>query len=312
MMPRPGPQKYQFISISDPYFICITTKTQEGNRVLKANHDLCTMQQWLSYHLYPLETPDVFLARAVRPFLETTVWPVKGTRAFFIRYEDEKGPHIRLRIRAEADWMEDTLRPVLEGWFADRGEMIASVYTPEPDRFGGPEGLLWAEEHFHVSTRVVLDRLNRPYTYGDALFDALRLQTILAYGAGFSREKAGWYFQKLAALWTPAFFKSEQDLPEAALQEEVFSHFEGVLKPQEAALRGAIDALWKALDKTDFDNTQTEWVRWLRGNQLILPEFGDQLEKALPSLIHFTNNRIGLTNPDEVYVSYILGKIIPV
>jgi hypothetical protein len=43
---------------------------------------------------------------------------------------------------------------------------------------------------------------------------------------------------------------------------------------------------------------------------MILPEFGDNLEKALPVLIHLTNNRLGIHNPDEVYLSYILGQTI--
>ena len=51
-------------------------------------------------------------------------------------------------------------------------------------------------------------------------------------------------------------------------------------------------------------------MRWLRGNQLVLPEFGDQLEKVLPSLLHLTNNRLGLSNQDEVYLNYILSKVI--
>ena len=80
-------------------------------------------QTWLSYHFYPLETPDVFLTRALRPFLEQYIWPTKGARAFFVRYDDERGPHIRLRLRGEAEWVEDTLRPAVEGLPAEASEM---------------------------------------------------------------------------------------------------------------------------------------------------------------------------------------------
>jgi thiopeptide-type bacteriocin biosynthesis protein len=267
--------------------------------------------QWLSFHFYPLETPDVFLARGIRPFLEHSVWPVKGTRAFFIRYEDDKGPHIRLRIRGEAEWLEETLKPALLGWFADRGEVVQEVYEPEPDRFGGTEALVWAEEHFHLSTRVTLDRMNREYTYGDAMYDGLRLHTILAFAAGFTKEKTAWYFSRLAALWAPRFFQpvAGQEGPEA-LEAGVFAHFDQLLQPQRDHLRNALGALWKELENDKLDKNQVEWLRWLRGNQMMLPEFGDNLEKALPVLIHLTNNRLGIHNPDEVYLSYILGKTL--
>ncbi len=124
---------------------------------------------WNSYHFYPLEVPDVFLARSLRPFLERHVWPQKGARAFFLRYDDEKGPHIRLRFKGEQEWLDNSLQPVFEEWFRERGKWESQPYLPEADRFGGEEALSLAEEHFHISSRVVLDRLNRPYSYGDAI-----------------------------------------------------------------------------------------------------------------------------------------------
>lgn len=267
------------------------------------------MQTWLSYHIYPLETPDVFLARGVRPFLDQHIWSVQGARAFFVRYEDEKGPHIRLRFRGEAGWLDQTLRPAAEAWFAERGTVEVVPYEPEAERFGGPEALGWAEEYFHLSTRVALDRLNRPYTYGDALYDALRLHTITAYAAGWSREKSAWYFNQLCEQWMSLFFQA----PESGGQDwraEVFSDFERNFAPQREELRLGIAELWSALEKGKFDTTQPEWLRWLRGNQMILNEMSVHLEKALPSLLHLTNNRLGVTNPDEVYLNYLLANVL--
>lgn len=161
---------------------------------------------WLSYHFYPLETADAFLnSRALRPFLEQYIWPTKGARAFFVRYDDERGLHIRLRLRGEAEWVDETFRPAVEGWFRERGERIEVPYQPEPERFGGEEALAWAEEDFHVS--AALDRLNQAtYTYGDAMFDGLRMNAIAAYAAGFDRERAAWDFGQLLPTVAAAFF----------------------------------------------------------------------------------------------------------
>ncbi|MCY7329237.1 MAG: hypothetical protein LH618_11860, partial [Saprospiraceae bacterium] len=33
------------------------------------------MRTWLSFHCYPLEAQDIFLTRALRPFLTQYIWP---------------------------------------------------------------------------------------------------------------------------------------------------------------------------------------------------------------------------------------------
>ncbi len=267
---------------------------------------------WLSIHFYPLEAENVFLTRAVKPFLEQHIWPRQGARAFFIRYEDEKGRHIRLRLRGEDEWVNETLQPALQGWFEGRGERQKIAYEPETERFGGEEGLALAEEYFHVSTRVAFERLGRDvYTSGDAMFDALRLHTMTAFAAGFSREKAAWYFGQLCEQWLPLFFQNADGEPlEANFFEDLKSNFEKSFEPQKEDLRAALDELWKALETEKFDKTQPEWLRWLRGNQLILQEFGENLEKTLPSLLHLTNNRLGLNNQDEVHLNFILSRAL--
>lgn len=267
------------------------------------------MQTWLSYHIYPLETPEVFLARALRPFLEKYVWPTAGARAFFIRYEDEKGLHIRLRMRGAAGWLAETLQPAFEAHFESRGDYEITIYLPENERFGGPEAMSWAGEFFHLSTRVVLDRLNRPYTYGDAMFDALRLHTITAFAAGWTPEKSAWYFDRVCDQWMELFFQPETNNSPAGWRQALKEDFEQKFNPQREELRLAISELWTALEKGKFDTEQPEWLRWLRGNQMILPEFGENLEKALPSLLHLTNNRLGINNQDEVYLNYLLARV---
>ncbi len=269
------------------------------------------MFTWLSFHCYPLESPDVFLARAVYPFLNQYIWPTKGARAFFIRFEDENGPHIRLRLQGEAAWMEETLRPALLGWFAERGEIKAVPYEPELDRYGGTNSMALTEAHFHLSTRVTLDRLAQtPHTYGNTLFDALRMHLLTALAAGMSREKAAWYFGQLYAQWLPAFFQPTDGQPlDEVAQTAVVTQFQHSFATQEVTLRAAFDELWTAVKADQFDKSQPEWLRWVRGNELILKQFGDDLDKILPSLIHLTNNRLGVNNQDEVFLCYILHKV---
>lgn len=262
---------------------------------------------WLSIHFYPLETQDVFLARAVKPFLEHYIWPQKTNRAFFIRYQDEKGPHIRLRMRGEADWVENTLKEAFAGWFRDRGEWQEVPYVPEPERFGGGEALAWAEEHFHVSTHVTLDRIARDqFTYSDGMFDALRLNLTIAFAAGLDQKKTRWYFDQLTEQWLSLFFAAETDAEKTEIKESFAASLEG----QKDSLNEALTGFRNMLEEGKTDSMEPEWLRWLRGNQLIMEGLADKMEMALPSLIHLTNNRMGIHNQDEVYLNYILSQVL--
>ncbi len=267
---------------------------------------------WFSVHFYPLETTDVFLTRAVKPFLEQYVWNTKGARAFFIRYADEKGPHIRLRIRGEATWIEEMLRPAFEGWMRDRGTYTEVPYLAEVTRFQNETMMAWAEEHFHISTRVILDRLNQPtYTYGDAMYDALRMHTIVAFTANFSHDRASWYFNQLCDQWLPVFLQPADGAPFTPdMRDEMKEQYESLYEKQKDDLRLAIHELWLSLERKKTDTKHADWIRWLRGNEMVIPEFGDHLDKILPSLIHLTNNRLGIQNADEPYLNYILSRTV--
>jgi thiopeptide-type bacteriocin biosynthesis protein len=192
------------------------------------------------------------------------------------------------------------------------GQWKVVDYMPEPVRFGGAEALPWAEEHFHISSRVALDRINRDnYVYGDTLFDAMRLHVSAAYVAGLSVDHSSTYFDSLCNQWIGAFFSPADDAMDAALlQKEVRADFENTLAPQFAFLQDALRQMYLALQDQKFDTKQPEWLRWFRGNELIFKELGNNLEKALPSLLHLTNNRLGVNNQDEAYLLFVLGRVL--
>jgi thiopeptide-type bacteriocin biosynthesis protein len=266
---------------------------------------------WLSYHFYPLETPDVFLVRGIKPFLEHHIWNKKGARAFFIRYKDETGPHIRLRLHPASEEEAGTLNEVVKGWFTDRGTCKEVPYVGEAERFGGPEPLMWAEEYFHISTRVALERLAQPtYTYGDALLDTMRMQVSALHAIGLNREQTKSYCGRLGDAMVPAFFQHVKPSAKKSVQALVKADCMEGMASQREALQGEMDALWEALTADQFDNKQPEWLRWFRGNRMIIQGMGNNGERAFPSLLHLHCNRMGISNQDEVYVCYIIADTL--
>ncbi len=269
------------------------------------------LRSWLSYNLYPAEVPNAFLARGLRPFAERYVWSQRGTRAFFVRYEGEGKPYINLCLHGEPAWME-RIPAVVSEWFSERAEVEAEPYHSSLEIFRSPGGAYWAEEHFHLSSRVVLERISRPYTYGDALFDALRLHIIALYAVGLTREQGANYFGRLCDRWAPVFIRpvaTHNGTPEQWL-EEMKEQFEKNFRPQQEEIRLSVVELWESLQKGRFDREQPEWLRWLRGNELILQQLGDALDFSFPTLIHLTNNRLGISNADEVYLAFVLSKAL--
>jgi thiopeptide-type bacteriocin biosynthesis protein len=268
--------------------------------------------QWLSYHIRPLEVQDAFLVRGLYPFLNQHVWPDTSRRSFFVRYTDDSGPHIRVRFGGDATWLDATLRPLWQDCMAGRGTYQEEPYHGEADRFGGPEPLAWAEEHFHVSTRVVLDRLRRDQrTYGDALFDALQMHTTMLFTAWMERPEAASYCDRLCNAWINNFFTPAEGEDPKHLLEGVLADFEATFSPQRAALRAALNETWAALRQQNHPPDQPEWLRWVRGNQIILPELKPVLDRVLPILVHLTNNRLGVNNQDETYLLYVLAQTLP-
>lgn len=269
--------------------------------------------RWISRHFYPLEMPDVFLVRALKPFLETYVWSQKGRRAFFVRMDDAKGrAELRVRIKGEPDWLAETLEPAIEGWFAGRGECQTAVYEPEVERCGGETGLAWAEEYFHLSSRVALERMSRvPFLYLDAMTDALRMNLSAAFAAGLDRRQTAGYFRRLRDQWIELFFGPGAQSDNPAWKQEILEAFDEACSRQKEDLMALLDGIWYDLEKNKTDPKQPEWLRWLRGNQLILPEMDKPLlEKSLPSLLHLNHNRLGVSNQDEVYLAHVLHRAL--
>jgi thiopeptide-type bacteriocin biosynthesis protein len=264
---------------------------------------------WLSFHFSPLESPDVFLTRAVYPFVEQHIWQKAGQRFFFVHHpNDTDHPQVRLRFKGDLTQIRTAFLTHFEG----RGKWEEAPYEPEITRYGGTEGMILAEEHFHISSRVVLDRLRQPnYTYMDKLQDVLRLHTMTLAAAGLSAPEAADYFDRLCEAWIPAFFRPSDgiQLSTHELIADVKADFEAILAPQFDQIYEQIRALWVSLVDNQHDLTQPEWLRWFRGNEIVMKSLDLDHGSALAGLIHMTNNRLGINNADEAYLLYVLGQM---
>ena len=268
--------------------------------------------EWSSYYLYPNSTLDEFLIKEVKPFLESNVWGVKNTRAFFVRMHDESGEHIRLRIGGAPEWLQVTLEPRLKEHFEKIGCKIKEVaYEPEVERYGGVQNMNIAELQFHLSTWAVLHLLQTDkISYNDKLFQAIRLHIFSAHTLGMNTTKVAAYFMHLCNLWLPIYFVPvDKEIPEHQIVSDVTANFEMAFSKQKGISQTFL-GLWESLNLNAQEKEDLISQKWYAGNKLLLQTLKSEAdkEKILASLIHMTNNRLGITNQDEVFVNYLIGK----
>ncbi|MFJ9690670.1 lantibiotic dehydratase [Kitasatospora sp. NPDC101183] len=136
-------------------------------RALPARHGTRTPElpggPWLFARLAATEArQDEILAEHLPRLL--AVLPGEVDRWFFVRYRDP-APHLRLRFHGTPSALTAGLLPALHDWAHDlrRAGLAADLrldsYTPETDRYGGPDALANAERVFHADSLVALAAL---------------------------------------------------------------------------------------------------------------------------------------------------------
>lgn len=107
------------------------------------------------------KTADLVLGRCVGPLARhlsdlglVSLW-------FFVRYADQRGPHLRLRFKAGRHWQqvfEECRRASADATTAGLIEISNfDAYEPEFERYGGESGLRLAEAIWHEDSIVTID-----------------------------------------------------------------------------------------------------------------------------------------------------------
>ena len=103
------------------------------------------------------------LAEIVAPFVERVRASGAADRWFFIRYADPDW-HLRLRVHRSAAGRHllDQLQAALAPAVADGRiwKVQLDTYEREVERYGGPDGIEFAEQIFHIDSEAVLEILD--------------------------------------------------------------------------------------------------------------------------------------------------------
>ncbi len=284
---------------------------------------------WHSYHMFYHGTRSRLIAEAVRPAVGDLLARGLVDRFFFIRY-NLGGPHVRLRLRGPANaastvW--ETLAAAAGSFFArqpsastvpdetirrinrtilatDPMERDDAVYPnhslqelpfrPETERYGGPELLGCSLDFFMFSSLEVLRFLESHGAgpRGRQMTEISRVLIRQALGFAGDPGEIGSLLEYPMETWGDPLsdfvargdmaFQRQRDALVALLRDEVERFLSDPLPAGFAPARR---------------------FRW---------EIRAASEKALSSIksgqMHMTANRLGLSNPEEVYLSRLLSR----
>ncbi len=264
---------------------------------------------WVSYHIYYSVDANALLTSRVWPLVQRLKSEHLIRQFFFIRYGDERGPHIRLRV---LPYKEAYRRKVMRRIKARFPDAMFVAYTPETERYGGPIGIPIAERLFEASSVAILELLGDApgWNYRRALASALQMHIGMLQAFGVSRAEAALL---LAHIARP---------PHAT--EDMVKQFEQNFNAQRHVVATPLANLWAACEQnTVFTDP---WFRGWRkamqalkhdlqgayaAGQLVLPEspsHDSPLWSLYESYIHMTNNRLRVLQRDEPFAAYMLYR----
>ncbi len=308
---------------------------------MKKSESSETCDDWVSGHLYHHENLERVVLGFVHPLVTALSAESEITGFFFIRY-GLGGPHVRLRLRPTEEARDSCLdrmeqyahaflaREPSTCWFDenviqlgnsatltnDPHEIDASVYPdnsfhvlplrPEVERYGGASRIGFSLDYFTLSSVAVLEQLSTLGQVSRSVRLARAFELLLRQALGFAADEieltsllrygVEWFGNNLRKVLEKGtsvarsnrshFLQLSQDSFEETcrllMRDETFE-----LSPRNLLVVGA-RRLSMAVDGAD------------RSTRL----------RIGASQLHMTASRLGLSNPEEAYLSQILSLIV--
>lgn len=284
-----------------------------------------TTQDWVYLKIYP-GTKVGGMDGIVLDVIGDVLGAVKSPPWFFLRYLDDKGPHIRLRFAVPAAHLDDItdeasirceglldqlvskpdssyrgLIPLPEapdGFPAGHFGVIREDYLPELEKFGGLEGMAIAERLFQHSSEVallVLAAERNGKASRKTLAPWLMQVGVESLGAKLPREFWRRYSEywlggskSAATAWREQFARKHQQL--AAVGVSVLppaTTLTAVENEAVATWRTALGEARRRYDRCDgVGEEEKQQVFW--------------------NFIHLMNNRLGIGPLEEAYLATLL------
>lgn len=274
---------------------------------------------WNTWYLYDHGNADHLLKEIVYPSLRNIEEKLeKEVKFFFIRYF-ENGFHIRLRLLLSDDESAvffSVLKDQISEYEKHHGVTLTlkeAVYIRETERYGNEDTISFAESQFDASSRFVLHHLmeNSSLTASERYLLALKTHFVFFKGMRLSRIYSQDLCDQFIQSWLPLPFTKDAG-EEEQNRKGILSAFQKQFEVCQTLLYESISEFWTSLDTT----TDPFTVQFLKANHEVWKEYTQSplsehdLNEALLSFIHMTNNRLGIINSEESYLLFLMKQTI--
>lgn len=216
-------------------------------------------------------------------------------------------------------------------WFPNNSIQFFS-YEPNVNHFGGSVAQSICEEQFYYGSMAVLQIVKDKkydWTYDDAMVHAIQTHVVFAHAVGLSLSEVIQFFQfsyrkglkKISQKGTHSNNPYQQESETLDIERT----YERAFEFQRVVMRRILDQLWTDLD-SNLEGLTDTMQDWHVHNQLIsqklqqVQEMG-QLEltneassavnplwELYTTFIYKMNNRLGIAERDESFISFIIVK----
>jgi thiopeptide-type bacteriocin biosynthesis protein len=271
--------------------------------------------RWASFHVFCPTDRDALLMQVIHPVVAEVWLEGLADRFFFIRYP-EGGDHVRLRLRiaAEIDTapavdrafallrarcaeLQRTLRDTPE----ERISVVPAIFELEIDRYGGPRCFPCALSFFALSSMEAL-RFVAAWRHEPRARQLIEILTRLARQAIATARTV----QELRSLADYAVQSRQRMAPIVARADQMFEQRSPELTRR---IRNLFVAA--AAPTAGTPGSPEAHVDHARCLTAALEELdGEARWTVLGSQMHMTANRLGLSPPEESYLSAILCRCL--
>ena len=277
------------------------------NRVARDHEAAFTQvgsERWFSVHIHDEGGTRDALLTIVPAVLQDLHHDGSVDSFFFVRYKDERGPHVRLRLRLLGA-TADTCWERITAAAGERFPVVRSPYDPEIERYGGLAALPHSLAFFTISSAhaLVFEREFGGLPRSRQL--PLTLCVLLWQAWGLATDESD--FRALLG-----YYGIGQELhPEMVhLAEETFRRSRETLT---GLVHRELLRLTAAPDDADEEPASlASAVSLVTGARALSGALGDLAPRArwsvVSSQMHMAANRLGLTNPQETLSAGILTR----
>lgn len=204
--------------------------------------------------------------------------------------------------------------------FFDNNTFHYIDYEPEYERYGGEQGMALSERHFEVSSDLVIKLIaeTNMHVRGIVMGHSVQLMLQTCYTFLETDERVDTFLENYMEFWQTTFAQNTQKLYPGF--DRKYSHMAPKLLKRIAEVQNLNESSERAGTETErnwiahMKDVRQEILQLVATNSLQMREGAESEEAALnillSSYIHMTNNRLGVSILDEIYLSYLIRRAL--